>query len=325
MNRRQDSDDSKSAIPVELLLAAATWGAIILGSVLLVAFWLPMRLDTRSLEDRADALAGEIAEQSGTAGIEALHAEVEKALTREAALKAQMDYWIDRRNTFAHPQDPSGSTPQQEDGRIDFKIALFNARTSLMARAEARNVIIPEDIGINETLSTDTRVESALGQLSGTMRLLEKVMNSGIQEVYMIQPQALLMKSMQSDEYDRLREYPVKIDALADFEECLSLLALLGDPDMGYSLDSLSIYKDISPNPEKRLNLQFVATAGRPLRRKRPGEGDVAPERPSQSPAITPSAPADPAPSTRSARRQADNGADSSSPSTNKTVQEATQ
>lgn len=322
MNRRQNTDKPKSAIQVELLLTAVMWFAIVLGVVLLVAVWLPLRLDTRKQENRAVALGGEILEQS--VGVDALYDEVEQALTREAALKSEMRYWIARRNTFALPQNHSGSAPQQEDGRIDFKIALFNARTSLMARAEARNVIIPEDIGINETLSTDTRVETALGQLSGTMRLLDKVMNSGIQEVTKIQPQAVTMKSLQCDENDRLREYSVKIDALADFDECLSLLSLLGDPNMGYSLDSFYIHKDIWFNPEKRLNLQFVATAGRPLQRKL--FGDVAPERQSQPSSQKSSAHAEPAPPARSGRRQADNGAgSSSSPSTNLTVQEVMQ
>ena len=122
----------------------------------------------------------------------------------------------------------------------------------------------------------------------------------------------------------RLREYSVKIDALADFDECLSLLSLLGDHNMGYSIESFYINKDIWFNPEKRLNLQFVATAGRPLQRK-PFE-NVAPERQSQPSAQKSSAHAEPAPPARSGRRQADNGAgSSSSPSTNLTVQEVMQ
>lgn len=252
----------------ELLLTAVIWIAWIFGIVLLIAVWLPARLRSKPLDERLNTLTDQIAKQTNDRAGSLIQADVNREQTTEADLELRQSYWIDRRNTFTRTRERKQLMHHQDDGRIDFKIALFTARTNLLALAKNKNVTIPDDLGIDETLSTDTRVETALGQLSATVRLVKRILDADIQEIEHIQPQLSRMKSLQDNVYDRLREYPVEINARADFEQCLALLARLADPENGYALEHLTLDKLIPTDPDPRLSLRLVATAGRPLRRQ---------------------------------------------------------
>ena len=252
----------------ETLLIVAVWAALVLGGVLLVTVWIPTRMRSRALKERLVTLTHQIDQQTADRDGNLIQADVDREKKNEAALKSRQSYWIDRRNTFTRTHEKPRMIHHQDDGRIDFKIALFTARTNLVALAENKKVNIPDDLGIEETLSTDTRVETALGQLSGTVRLMKRVIDAGIKDINQVTPLASRMKSLQDDTYDRLREYPIKIDARADFEQCLSLLAQLADTDNGFALEHLTLDKIEPTDPDPRISLQLVATAGWPIQRK---------------------------------------------------------
>ena len=279
----------------ETLLIVAVWAALVLGGVLLVTVWIPTRMRSRALKERLVTLTHQIDQQTADRDGNLIQADVDREKKNEAALKSRQSYWIDRRNTFTRTHEKPRMIHHQDDGRIDFKIALFTARTNLVALAENKKVNIPDDLGIEETLSTDTRVETALGQLSATVRLVKRVIDTGIKDINQVNPLPSRMKSLQDDTYDRLREYPIKIDAQADFEQCLSLLVQLGDPDNGFSLEHLTLDKISPTDPDPRIALQLVATAGRPLRRR---TGDPETER---LESVSPLTPAD-TPSRKSKR-----------------------
>lgn len=277
MNRNSNITRPESPPIWEPLVTMAIWMALVVGGVLLITVWTPTRLRSKALEEHLAALTGQINQQAAVRDGNLIQADVNREKKKEAALKSRQSYWIERRNTFTRTPEKPRLVHHQDDGRIDFKIALFTARTNLLALAENKGVNIPDDLGIDETLSTDTRVETALGQLSATVRLMKRVIDAGIKDIDQINPLSSRMKSLQDDTYDRLREYPIKIDARADFEQCLSLLAQLADPDNGFALEHLTLDKIGPTDPDPRISLQLVATAGRPLRRK---PADAETERP---------------------------------------------
>ncbi len=245
-----------------------TWGAMALGMLLLLAFWLPNRTRARRLEERLGTLAVQIA-QAGGGSAATIRGHVAREQAAEVQIRAELEYWIERRDTFSRTKGTPQFIRHQEEGRIDFKVALFNARTNLMALAESRNARIPHALGIHETLSTDTRVETALGQLSATVRLVERVIEAGIQDIDRIQPLTPRLRTLEDGSFGRLREYPITLDVRASFEQCLRLLTLLADPGNGFALERLSLEKITHQEFNPSLFLQLVATAGL----RRPGKG----------------------------------------------------
>lgn len=271
MNLNSNIKHPESARVWEPLLTLTIWIALMFGVILLSTVWFPTRLRSKPLLERLDTLTKQIDLQTANRDGNLIQADVNREQAKEDDLQSRQMYWIARRNTFTRTHEKTTLLHHQDDGRIDFKIALFTARTNLQTLAENQNVNIPNDLGIDETLSTDTRVETALGQLGATVRLVKRVISVGIKDIDQVQPQPSRMKSLQDDGYDRLREYPIQINAQANFEQCLSLLVQLADPDNGFALEHLTLDKIIPTDPDPRLSLQLVATAGRPLRRRTPG------------------------------------------------------
>lgn len=210
-------------------------------------------------------LSAQLAEASRYHSVAEMQHLIAQEEATEAQLRSEMAYWIDRRNTFAGSRHTSQPDAHQDDGRIDFKIALFNARTNLVALAESMNAHIPQSLGIDETLSANTRVETARSQLSATVRLVQRVLDAGIQVIDRIQPLTPRMKTLQNDTFGRLREYPIALDVQGSFEQCMELLSLLADPDNGYALQHVSLEKTTNQIDNATLSLRLVVIAGRPL------------------------------------------------------------
>lgn len=220
-------------------------------------------------------LSSQIAEQSRNRSVAEMQFKISQEQAIESQLHAEMAYWIERRNTFSCSRDTPPTPAHQDDGRIDFKIALFNARTNLAALAESRNAHLPVTLGIDETLSANTRVETARSQLSATVRLVQRVLETGIQVVDRIQPLTPRMRTLQNDTFGRLREYPIALDVQGSFEQCMELLSQLADPDNGYALQHLSLEKTENKIDNISLSFHLVVTAGRPLPSQRLSNPDL--------------------------------------------------
>ncbi len=251
------------------IVAVAAWGAVALGFILLFSVWLPQRTAYKPLKRQVAVLSSQIAEQSRNHSVAEMQFQISQEKAIEFQLHAEMAYWIERRNTFFCLKDTPSPPVHQDDGRIDFKIALFNARTNLAALAESRNVRLPSSLGIDETLSANTRVETARSQLSATVRLVQRVLETGIQLIDRVQPLTPRTKTLQNETFDRLREYPIALDVQGSFEQCMELLSQLADHDNGYALQHLSLEKTVNQIDNTSLSFRLVVAAGRPLSSKK--------------------------------------------------------
>ena len=316
MNPSHPPSPSRLSSALEPLLAVAAWGAVALGAILLLGVCLPHRAQARAKEAQLDALLAQIARQTPLRSTLEMRADVERARETEARLVAETKHWLERLNTFSNVKKAPEFVAHQEDGRIDFKIALFNARTDLLALAESRDARIPPALGIDETLSTDTRVETALSELSATVRLVERVIEAGIQDVVRIQPLPSRLKTLQGDSLERLREYPVALEAQGSFEQALQLLSLMGHPDSGFALRHLFLEKITLHPPDHALTLRLVVAAGRPLP---PESFDPVPEQDASAPPTTNLAPS---PHARKGKRTAPGDAGTIALATNALIQE---
>ncbi len=255
-------------------LAVASWVAVALGLALLFGVWLPRRTNFKALKKQANVVSAQLTEASRYCSVTEMQRHIAQEQAAESQLHVEMAYWIERRNTFSCSLDTPPLPTHQDEGRIDFKIALFNARTNLLALAVSKNARIPLTLGIDETLSASTRVETARSQLSATVRLVQRVLETGIQVIDRIQPLTPRMKTLQNDTFSRLREYPIALDVQGSFEQCMELLSLLADSDNGYALQHLSLEKTANQIDNTTLSLRLVVTAGRPLPPQPPSRPD---------------------------------------------------
>lgn len=265
MNPKPHSTSSRLRPAWQPSLALASWGAVALGIALLLGVWAPHRTRFKTSKKQANAVLAQLAEASRYCSVTEMQHQIAQEQANEAQLRTEMAYWIERRNTFSCSRDTSAPDTHQDDGRIDFKIALFNARTNLLALAESKQARIPVTLGIDETLSANTRVETARSQLSATVRLVQRVLEAGIQVIDRIQLQPPRMKTLQNETFSRLREYPIALDVQGSFEQCMELLSLLADPDNGYALQHISFEKTANQINNATLSLRLIVTAARPL------------------------------------------------------------
>ena len=77
-----------------------------------------------------------------------------EAKLRNRQLVAEWDELRSRVDTFGDDKALRDTLPAYDDGRIDFKVALFNARDQLLDDAAKANVEMPEDLGVPETIGT---------------------------------------------------------------------------------------------------------------------------------------------------------------------------
>lgn len=245
-----------------LILAIA--GSLVMTGVLLFGVWLPLRARTAETRERyreQRALIDAASEQSPEAE---LLREVKRAENVNHMLQTELDYWLERRNTFTRERPFAQISAGQDEGRIDFKVALYNARTGLIARAASNQVQIPYTLGLDETIRTDTRVETALSQLAATVKLVNLAIDTGIPEIEHIQPLQPTLSTIGGRPGSRLREYPVALDVRCRFNSALTFLTHLAHPDSGFALNHFSLARG-SLEGHTDLTLRLVASAGRPL------------------------------------------------------------
>ncbi|MEM7392654.1 MAG: hypothetical protein AAF492_09935 [Verrucomicrobiota bacterium] len=155
-----------------------------------------------------------------------LAGQVEEARLTSETLNADWTALREQLDTFQQGSPLGRNLPSTEEGRIDFKVALFNARKELQKLAEERDIEIPEDLGMAETLVTDENTEARLWQLASLVKLVRQCVELGIPRVKSVQPVPPV--SCRSDDEDQPEtifcEFPVRIDMDCEFQHSLAFL-----------------------------------------------------------------------------------------------------
>ncbi len=98
-----------------------------------------------------------------------------------------------------------------EEDRIDFKIALFNARDRLQMLADDKGASLPSDLGVQEEISTSEDADSRLWHLATAMVLAERLMDLGITDVQQLEALAPVTHALLEQENAVAEEYPVLV------------------------------------------------------------------------------------------------------------------
>jgi len=188
-----------------------------------------------------------------------------RQLDQEKALNARLTARAKSLKTEAS-SFPAGSTPSlflasSEGGRIDFKVALFDARQTLTRRAEEKKIALPPDLGMDETIAAGEDSETRLWQLAATVRLLNNLLAEQILSIDRIRPRPPLMIDLLHPDYIGMWEYPITVRFRCGFPELLKVLERLRQPGHFFSIRRIRI-EEHGGTEQEPLLVQLTAGAG---------------------------------------------------------------
>jgi len=179
-------------------------------------------------------------------------------LMREQSALTRLEAEWDRKRslkTFRRGGAMSEIVSTSIEGRIDFKVALFEARQRIAGKAAEKGFSMPADLGIPETIAADEDTERRLSQLAASVLLLEKCMEAGVTVVERVQALSPHAVTVQDEEYSRVTFYPVFVQFIASYETVLGLMDLLSDREAFFSLRHFHI-ASLSPDDPDRVRVR---------------------------------------------------------------------
>ena len=158
---------------------------------------------------------------------EALRDQLQQLVLENGRLRDSWEQLRSRVDTFRGRAPVSGALSSADDGRIDFKVALFEARQRLEELAAERNAAVPGDLGMEETIAADEDAETRLWQLAAAFKLAEQSVQQGIPVVERIEPLEPLRHELWAEESEEAREFPVRTVMRCSFDQLSGLVDVL--------------------------------------------------------------------------------------------------
>ena len=212
----------------------------------------PLKQEAARLEASLEAAGQRVAAHQGR-GRPSLVTRLQAEQAAHRQLQAEWERQQERIRAFRQPPVPTEPASLSAEGRIDFKVALFEARQRLGRLAEERDVTLPPDLGIPDTIGADEDTETRLGQLAATVRLLETCIAHGvpvIERVRALPPETIRLTESGGQ---ALQFYPVEMQVRCPYPALLDLLDSLDQRPPQYALYRFQV---TSPFPEQTDLLQ---------------------------------------------------------------------
>ncbi|MBT3296429.1 MAG: hypothetical protein HN919_20635 [Verrucomicrobia bacterium] len=182
------------------------------------------------------------------------------AASRNRQLVAEWARLRETVDTFRDRDAIREALPTYEDGRIDFKVALFDAREQLVERAAKAGVSLPEDLGIPETIGTEERAELRLWQLAATVRLVQLAIDARLPAISVIESETPVAFSLDDDAAQMAMEFPTRMVLRCSFRHLVRFLDNLSREGSFYALRRLRVERLGEPGAEM-LEADIVAGA----------------------------------------------------------------
>jgi len=206
-----------------------------------------------------------------------LAASLSQARADFEALRAE---WAARKTTIRAFREaaalPNVLDPTPE-GRIDFKVALFEARRRLGTKAEAQHVTLPSDLGISDTIGADEDTETRLGQLAATVLLLEKCITHGVPTIVEVRALPPSRIALDDEDFTGRITYPVYMRMRTEYSLLIDILDALIDDAPFFTLrhfHAVSLAPDQPDWVEVRAEWNILVFSAGPSERRARGLRD---------------------------------------------------
>ena len=163
-------------------------------------------------------------------------------------------------DTFKGQSPRLATLTSDKKGRIDFKVALFEAQTRLQELADQQGIGMPDSIGVDETIGEDEEVDMRSLQLASVMLLVETPVAEGVTEIRDIaalEPQSF---PLLADENAVVLEFPVRMSFRASFDTMTTMLRRFGEGNPFMAIRSFS-GKKIDLRTDEPLQFDVVMAA----------------------------------------------------------------
>jgi hypothetical protein len=139
--------------------------------------------------------------------------------------------WADLRRrlaTFKDSRDVFNLPAEEDVALIDFRVALMETRSRLLAQARQRGMVLPSDLGLGDVARADKSVRQSLYELA-TIRVLSNVaLDGGVSGIDHIEPLPPVSHGQGKEPF--MEEYPLRVTFKCRFPVLTGLLDEFGNP-----------------------------------------------------------------------------------------------
>jgi len=229
----------------------------------------PLRRDKLRIADElADVNAG-ISSFQAKAGARPIEERLEAARTANARMKSAWDRLKWRVSTFGEQEKLADILASSEEGRIDYKVALFDARQWIEYQSRNNDTTFPPDLGMKEAVGTDEVMESKLWQLAANVSLAEVVISSGIESVEAIAVLEPVLRSLTIGEHPYLTLYPVEVQMRGSYSDLLKFMRNISGEER-FFVPLRLLVENVDPSRPDQLTIR-TACAALVLKKELPG------------------------------------------------------
>ncbi len=211
-------------------------GTILLWVVVSLTMLRPLRSAIQATDAEIESLQAEIAARAHPPDQDPLDLRLQREMRTHQRWVSEWERHRERIGDLRVSAGLAEILTTSIEGRIDFKVALFEARQRLGRTARARGVALPADLGIPDTIGTDEDTELRLGQLVATVLLLERCLAHDIARIESVTPHSPRIISIEEEPVSQVAFYPVTIQLTTTYETLLELLRALREDEMFFGL-----------------------------------------------------------------------------------------
>ena len=249
-----------SATAVRRRIAGALAVLLLAPPTLFLLVLRPIERDRTRHAAEADRLREELARVVDRYAEVPLDVLLDRERAATERIRAERDRIDARARTLRDDMTLSDVLASGVEGRIDFKVTLFEARDRLGRIAAEKGVHLPADLGIAETIASAEQAQMRLWQLASTVLLLERCIDTGIREITHVEALDPLNLPGTSTERPGVTVYPVSIRFSSSHDRFVALLRALGNERGFFALRSFWLRLP-APGSHHRLDGRVVALA----------------------------------------------------------------
>ncbi len=141
--------------------------------------------------------------------------------------------------------------PRNPEGRIDFKIAIIEARQLLLKLSQEHVTVLPPHLGIPDTIAESEQADIRQGQLTATLRILVKCIRLDIPEILQVQSLPPMRHPRHGEGASELMVYPVYVVFESSYEGLARLLHEIQNKELFFALQHLHVESQFPEDPER--------------------------------------------------------------------------
>lgn len=203
---------------------------LVIASVLIAGIFIPVKRKNQAIKEKIGRDSKRIHEIRSRHFRSTLQNNTDRVDRKLEHLEQQWEMIRSKADSFNKNPELDRAVSMLIKGRIDFKIAFYEARKALIETASEKEIGLPPDLGLAESIASNENARIRIMQLSAIVEIMNALFANNVDAVYEIYP-LLPVQHNAAENYESIAyEQPVMIS----FKMCYNDLTRLID----YSLST---------------------------------------------------------------------------------------